>query len=90
MNINISLQENKGIINTQLKLIGAQLQRLRKFKGIKQDYVAQELKVSLSYVSKIENGKTPIYLLTFVNYCSIVGISMVEIHHILEGIFKST
>ena len=63
------------MINRLNKNIGAQLQFKRQEKGIKQDVLAKKLKVSTSYVRKIENGRIPSSLLFFFQYCNAIEIS---------------
>jgi len=59
--------------------IGAKLKYYRKQKAIKQSTIAEKLKVSLSYISKIENGKMPIYLMLFLKYCNVLDIPPSEL-----------
>lgn len=66
-------------MNRKLKKVGAFLQYVRIQKGIKQEEIARQLDVTTSYVSKIENGKTNLYLMTFIKYCMILQISYVEL-----------
>ncbi|ASZ11822.1 helix-turn-helix domain-containing protein [Chitinophaga pendula] len=71
--------------NKFLKLVGSRLQYHRLEKGIKQEFIASHLHVSKSYVSKVENGRTPLQLVLFVRYCSILDIS---IHEILDDMLS--
>ena len=66
-------------MDRKLKKVGAFLQYVRIQKGIKQEEIARQLDVTTSYVSKIENGKTNLYLMTFIKYCMILHISYVEL-----------
>lgn len=41
----------------ELEILGARIQRMRNECGLKQDEVADRMGCSLSYISKLENGK---------------------------------
>lgn len=43
--------------NIELEILGARIQQLRNESGLKQDEVADRMGCSLSYISKLENGK---------------------------------
>jgi len=75
------------IMKIKLKKVGAHLQFTKIQKGIKQDEVARQLNVTTSYVSKIENGKTNLYLMTFIKYCMILQLSYIEVLKDLD-VFK--
>lgn len=47
-------------------------------KKIKQQTVARKLNVSISYISKIENGKAPINAIAMILYCDAIGLSAAD------------
>ena len=49
-------------MNVDYKLIGDRIKKARKFKGITQDVLAENLGVSIGYVSQVERGITKISL----------------------------
>ena len=67
----------KNTLNDQR--LGKVLHDQRRTKGIKQLTIARKLKVSLSYISKIENGKIPIYALLLFQYCKAIDLPIQEI-----------
>lgn len=69
----------KSETNKTLKRIGSHLQYIRQKKGIKQEFLAQKLAVTSSYISKIENGKTQIYLTTFIKYCIVLDVATSDV-----------
>lgn len=60
------------------ELLGKKLGEQRTCKGIKQLTVARKLQVSLSYISKLENGKAPIYAIILIQYCNAIGLSVTD------------
>ena len=66
------------------RLLGANLQALRKKEQIKQETIAKKLNISVSYVSKIENGKVAITVVALVNYCKCIGLDIPEIIKIIS------
>lgn len=59
--------------------LGKALHDQRKTKGIKQSTIARNLKVSLSYISKVENGKIPIYAFLLFQYCKAIDLPVQDI-----------
>ena len=49
-------------MNVDYKLIGARIQSMRKQKGLTQEMLAEQLDVSVGYVSQVERGITKISL----------------------------
>lgn len=59
--------------------IGLNLKRIRTKKGISQEDIARELKVSRGFISTIENGKTNPTLATIAKLATAIGVSTNEL-----------
>lgn len=64
------------------KLIGERLKKSRIKKGYTQEQIAEIMKVSIAYISRIETGKTHISLKRLDEACSILD---VKLGYILDG-----
>ena len=65
---------------------GAKLKELRESKSLRQEYVAGEMQISRSFLSKIENGKVILTLACFLKYCAILDIDVNTVINILNQI----
>lgn len=54
-------------------LIGERLKKARIKKGVTQEQLAENLQVSIAYISRIENGKTHISLKRLNELCLVLG-----------------
>ena len=57
------------------KIFGKILRKFRKKSGLTQEQLAEQLGISLKYISRIENGTGGVKVETLVNYMNILGIS---------------
>lgn len=69
------------------KLIGERLKKARIKKGYTQEQLAEKMKVSIAYLSKIETGKTHINLKRLDEICTILETSEA---YILEGVSNNS
>lgn len=63
------------IMKSESEKLGNNLKRIRIAKNISQGDIARELKVSRSFISNIENGKTNPTLATIAKLAKAVGVS---------------
>ncbi|SDZ75530.1 Helix-turn-helix domain-containing protein [Arachidicoccus rhizosphaerae] len=64
--------------------IGAFLMHKRKLRHVKQWWIAKKLNLSESYISKLENGRIPILVTIFLQYCSILELSDQEVMEMIK------
>ena len=57
------------------KLIGERIKKARMDQNMTQEFVAEQLNVSVAFLSRIESGKTRINLVRLNQICSITGVS---------------
>ncbi|MDE1191422.1 MAG: helix-turn-helix transcriptional regulator [Arachidicoccus sp.] len=69
------------------RLIGAKLQCERTRKGIKQEYIAKQLKTNRTKISKIENGSVKISISVLLIYCKILELSLPELFTDIDKYF---
>ena len=62
--------------NSKNNEYAVKLRELRKYKSLKQAYVAKELNISRSFLSKIENGKAILSVALFIEYCKILDLEI--------------
>lgn len=73
-----------------LRLLGAKLQSNRQKQGVKQEYIAKQLHVHKSTVSRLENGHENVSLVFLLKYCGAVGIHACNIIEEMEEIIQNT
>lgn len=73
--------------STFRRKLGAALKKQRIKKEVKQLTVATEIKVSESYISKLENGKIPIQLIILLNYCAVLNLTMADFMDLFKDFF---
>lgn len=67
------------VMSVDYNLIGARVQRIRKTRGITQEKLAEELHVSVGYVSQIERGITKANLEMLSSICYVLECDLCEL-----------
>ena len=69
------------------KIIGGRLKKVRKDKGITQEVLADKMKVSIAFLSRVERGSLHINLKRLSQICEILGVSE---GYILNGTYSNS
>ncbi len=56
--------------------VGLKMKKLRKEKGITQDYIANDLGTTIAFVSNIENNRTKMNLRVLIYYANLLDVSI--------------
>lgn len=81
------LTEGSGNMQIDFEIIGRRLKQARKAKEYSQAYVAEQIDVSVVYLSRVERGASKINLKRLSELCDLLDISMGKI---LTGVEKGS